>query len=269
MHYEIRQHRAVIQRITQMYSDGFEDCEDKNSLTVRARNAALYIFSRRPDIALGAFLKRTSSGGLRFDILRNRVDYVFEISEMGNVSLVTSNSPIDPLKGSLYVKSIHEDFFNKLEEILPDPILNIKLFEIPSYIPFCGIFSGEAITSTGVVLKCIQANENKYVSCGFNSHSFNFDRIALPLPANNNLDADTLLEYMIDMALSGAVNTMVSRDSGFGGILSLHRIDMFPENLCRRLRFKCGYDLLAFQEAWMKVNQSQYFSGRIQEWAPY
>lgn len=257
MHYEILQHRAVVQRISEMFSKGYIDEDDKNFITARARDAALYIFSRRPDIALGVALQRTYSGGLRFDIVRQTHDFVFEITEDGHVSLITSYAQHDLVNGTIFSKSVHEDFFDRLERVLPDPISNRSLMQMPHGLPSSGIIGGQVVTSAGEVLKCVKTDNEIYISWSFSSSIFHFNRVAVPIPRDINLEPDDMMMNAIAMAANGALNMVVVRDTGIGGLVSLHRIDMFSESFCKRLRFKGGQDLRDFQQAWFKKHDTK------------
>lgn len=257
MHYEIQHHRAVVQRVSEMFSDGYIDEGVVNPITARARDAALYIFSRRPDIALGVALQKTCSGGLRFDIVRQANDFVFEITEDGHVSLITSYAQHDPVNGTIFSKSVHEDFFDRLEMVLPDPIANLRLMQMPQGLPFSGIIGGQVVTSEGEVLKCVRTNDDIYISWSFSSSIFNFNRIAVSIPRDIILEPDDMMINAITMATNGAQNMVVVRDAGIGGFVSLHRVDMFSESFCKRLKFKDGQDLFAFQKAWFKKHDTK------------
>lgn len=257
MHYEIQQHRAVVQHVSEMFSRGYGDNDDENSITARARDAALYILSRRPDIALGVALQKTYSGGLRFDIVRQAHDFVFEITEDGHVSLITSYAQKDPVNGTIFSKSVHEDFFNRLERVLPDPIANLRLMQMPKGLPYSGVIGGQVVTSDGEVLKCVRTNDDIYISWSFSSSIFNFNRIAVSIPRDIRLEPDDMMVNAITLATNGAQNLVVVRDTGIGGFVSLHRVDMFSESFCKRLKFKDGQDLLAFQQAWFKKHDTK------------
>lgn len=256
MNYAIQQHRAVIQRLSDMYSEEMPSGDSERPLTARARDAALYMFSRRPDITIGVYLQRTHQGGLRFDILRAQSDYVFEISDIGSISLITSNAAKDATNGSLFADSVHEDFFHRLDKILPDPLSEVGKYDFPPSLPRSGVYSGQTALSSGAVLKFIRTSNDLYASCAFHSHLFGFDRIAIPLPPKIKRDGDGILRYMIDMAERGARDIAVSRDTGLG-IVNLHPIEMFRSSLSRRLKFNCGYDLFWYQQRWLEVNRPE------------
>ena len=246
MQQAIIQYRSIIKKVANLHIPPVSTNTGFEPITTKCRDAALHLFSRRPDLAMGAVVNGTPDGGLSIDIIRRQHDYLIRISGRGDLSLVSSRTGMDPDKESIYSKTVNESVFLKLEMILEDPIKDMSFMMISDDLPVAanvlktfdqGELSGMSLLSTRLGL---------FVSEPLSCSRFGFDRIAYSIPTGDESDIRHALSKYFDVSPTSwpAKCIMLSRNVGAPHVASLHPPDSLSLSHIQKLKLKSGFSLL-------------------------